>query len=263
MERYVLRTMRLGAVLVFTLTLIGCQKKSLMSLPSPSSVEAYETSAYPAVVKVILPGGKGLCSGTFISPRAVLTAAHCTLSTGSYMVVASFGSFITSSRLNYGAGVVDDPNDISLLMFDRDVADPDQGQVATLGDSVNAGEILRLVGFGCKDLETRRGTGVKRTGTNMVYEVNDYIELLTPRTRSESSRRIIGSDNRAGACFGDSGGPAAEAREDGTFIVKGVAHTGGELEDDYISDYVNISRGDNRAFLANANRDYNLGIHGL
>jgi len=260
--RYVLRTSRFGAFILFSISLVACQQKSLLDLPSPSSVAAQETGAYPAVVKVILPGGRGLCSGTFISPRAVLTAAHCTLAAGTYTISGAFGTFTTSGRLNYGAGVVDDPNDISILYFDRDVADRAEGQVADLGSDVRAGEIVRLIGYGCNSLETRRGSGVKRTGTNMVYEVNDYIELLTPRSNG-GLRGIIGADNRAGACFGDSGGPAAETRDDGTLVVKGVAHTGGESEDAYVSDYVNLTRSDNRNFISQANRDHDLGIAGL
>lgn len=263
MNRHVWRTMRFGAMTIFSILTIGCQKKSLLDLPAPSSDEVSETSEYPAVVKVILPGGRGLCSGTFVSARAVLTAAHCLPASGSYTIVSSFGTFTTNKMAKYGPGVVDDPNDIGLLYFDRDVASEALGQVASIGSRVSSGETLRLVGFGCKDVVTRRGSGVKRSGTNVVYELNEYIEFLTPRSTVGSYRGIIGASNRAGACFGDSGGPAAETREDGSFIVKGVAHTGGEDDDNYVSDYVDMSRGDNRGFIAQVNRDNNLGIAGF
>lgn len=258
--KYVLRTARFGAFLFITLSLIACQKRSLLDLPSPSGSAAYVTSEFPAVVKVVLPGGRGLCTGTFISPRAVLTAAHCTPANGTYTVSTAWGNFMTSQKVVMGPGVVEDPNDIAILFFSTDIADPAQGQVAAIGGSVSPGQVLRLIGYGCNSYETRRGAGLKRTGTNMVYDVNDYIEFLTPRNDSGSFRGIIGSDNRAGACFGDSGGPAATTRDDGTLEVVGVAHTGGESENDYVSDYVSLGRGDNRSFISNANRTYNLGI---
>ena len=183
---YVLRTARFCAFGICTLSLIACQQKNLLDLPSPSSEAAYITSDYPAVVKVVLPGGRGLCTGTFISPRAVLTAAHCTPSSGTYTVYSSFGTFFTSQKVVMGPGVVDDPNDIAILMFSSDVADPDQGQVAVLGGSVSPGQVLRLVGFGCNEYASRGGAGAKRTGTNMVYDVHDYIEFLTPRNTGGS-----------------------------------------------------------------------------
>ena len=36
------------------------------------------TTGYPAVVEVIAPDGQTLCTGTFISRSAILTASHCT-----------------------------------------------------------------------------------------------------------------------------------------------------------------------------------------
>jgi Trypsin len=261
MNWYVLRNTTFLAISFLTL---GCQQKNLLDLPSPSSEAVYETQEYPAVVRVILPGGRGLCTGTFVSPRAVLTAAHCTQAAGNYTVTSAFGTFTTSTRVNYGPGEVEDPHDISFLIFSQDVADRSLNQVADLAGSVGAGETLRLIGYGCSSMESRRGSGVKRTGTNMVYDVTDYIQFLTPRSTARAFRGIIGASNRAGACFGDSGGPAVEARgEDETLVVKGVAHTGGTMEDDYLSEHVNITRGDNRAWISGVNNDYNLGIRGL
>ncbi|MEZ4751954.1 MAG: hypothetical protein R3B54_15385 [Bdellovibrionota bacterium] len=38
------------------------------------------------------------------------------------------------------------------------------------------------MGYGCNSLETRLGAGIKRTGTNQVYRVTDYIEIVTLST---------------------------------------------------------------------------------
>lgn len=263
--KYVGAWTRFCVLIIFSLALISCQKKSSYSsedLPTPSDSLSTTTSDYSPVVMVVLPGSSGICSGTFISKRAVLTAAHCLKKDGRYSITTSFGNFSTYTHPRYGAGVVDDPNDIGLLIFSTDVAK--DSQVYKLGDTVSSGDNLRLVGYGCNNLSTKSGSGIKRTGTNTVANLTDYIEFLTPVDYAASSTRgILGPDNRTASCFGDSGGPALKQVGD-TYVVVGVTHAGGYVGDDILSEYVNVaSRSDNRDFLAQANTAYNLGIEGL
>jgi hypothetical protein len=250
--------------------LIGCAKQlGENSLPVPVGEISVVSSGYPAVAMVVLPGGQGMCTGTFVSARAVLTATHCAEKDGTYVVHTSFGDFTTTTHLTFGTGQVDDPNDIALLIFENDVADRSQGQVYDLGKSVQAGDVLRLVGFGCDDINSRSGAGVKRTGTNEVAEVNDYVDFLTPESSAnasgtQASQRILGPGNRAASCFGDSGGPALAITGNNNFVVVAVTHAGGTDGQDIISEYVNVAtRSDNRDALRQANSEYNLGIVGL
>jgi hypothetical protein len=260
--RYVGTFARLAALLVVSLSLISCQKALDLEsgLPQASKYNVSETTQFPGVVLVSAPNG-GLCTGTIISPKAVLTAAHCTLRTGRYSVYGSFGSSVSTYRkVSYGPGEIDDPQDIAILIFPEGTF---QSQyVMKIADSIHSGETATLVGYGCNNIDTQRGAGVKRAGTNQVASVNNYVEFFTPVT-SSNSRGIIGPDNRAGSCPGDSGGPALK-QVNGVYQVAAVTHAGGVLGSTIISQYVDISnRSDNRGFIAEVNRNENLGIEGF
>jgi hypothetical protein len=259
MFQYVGGLVRLAALVIISLSLVACGKKATnFSLPTPSNSLIEMTTDFPGVGMVVLPDGAGICTGSFVSDRAVLTAAHCLLKSGRYSFVTSAGTFYTSSKLVMGSGAIDDSNDIGILIFDPGTASTEQ--IYNFGNQVANGDTIRLVGLGCNDLDTRRGAGVKRTGTNAVAFVDDYINFLTPRNYS---RGILGPSNRAGSCFGDSGGPAF-AEVDGELKIVGVTHAGGVMGQDLISEYINVAnRSDNRNWLRDRNNQYNLGMQGL
>jgi len=263
MYRHIRHFIFLLFIVLITSALISCQKnKETLALPFPSDFFAEVTTDYPYVVMVVGPGGRGLCSGIFISERAVLTASHCVQESGQYTVIASFGIFASNDVVTFGPGVLNDPNDIGLIIFPITVAFRDQGQVAEVGDTVFEGDVIRVVGFGCNDFINGGGAGVKRTGTNVVYLIRQYIELRTPLTsgvRTVGTYGIMGPVNRAGACFGDSGSPMLRAENDVHRLV-GTSHSGGHNGTEVASDYIDLTRSDNRNFLVQVNQDRGLGI---
>jgi len=261
--RYVGTFARLTAFLLVSLSLISCQKALDLEtgLPQASKYNVAETTQFPGVVMVATPNG-GLCTGTIISPKAVLTAAHCALKSGRYSVYGSFGSTVsTYQKVTYGPGEIEDPRDIAILIFP---AGTFQSQyVMKIADSIRSGDVATLVGYGCNNIDTQRGAGLKRAGTNQVADLNSYVEFYTPVTSSNSTRGIIGPDNRAGSCPGDSGGPALK-QVNGEYQVAAVTHAGGVLGSTIISQYIDVSnRSDNRGFIAEVNRNESLGIEGF
>ena len=220
-----------------------------------------ETNAFPSVVRVLGANQSVLCTGTVISTRAVLTAAHCTLEEGTYTVTTSAGDFSTSDRIVFGKGDVHDPNDIAILYFSSDIV-KSEDEVISIGNQVAVGDQLTMVGYGCNDFDTRSGTGTKRSGTNEVTSDLTFLEFYTPPVQP-SSRSILGSADAAGSCFGDSGGPVLKADAQGKSVLVGVAHAAVADKKGQTSYSVDMTRKDNRDFIAKANQDHHLNIPGF
>lgn len=247
------------------LSLIACGRQyENASIPGASGRYSSVTSDYPGVVLVLAPLGRGMCSGNIVSEYAVLTAAHCLLTPGEYTVRTSTGEFTTSTVRRFGPGVVDDPRDIGLLIFEEAITSGSGNDVYGFGSQASEGSSVTLVGYGCNSREARSGAGTKRVGTNTIAEVSsEYISLLTPVSSSSSGRGLIGDYNQTGTCFGDSGSGLLQ-RQDGRDVIIGVTHAGGTYGRYYVSEFTNVATFDeNREWLSSMNSTYGLGIQGL
>ena len=196
---YVLRKVHACVLSTSLLVLVGCQG-NVANLPMASANAVEDTSGFDAVVEIITPGGSSLCSGTMVSSMAVLTAAHCAQLAGEYTVLTHFGTFTTQNVQTFSGqpltDAVDDPNDVAMLWFDSPIADASQGQVYNIGSSVDVGETLTLVGYGCDNFDTHGGTGIERYGTNVVYSMDDYINFMTPVNSNVYGQDVAVRKNR-------------------------------------------------------------------
>lgn len=164
----------------------------------------------PSVVAIFAhaPGATSgsLCTGTVISPTAVLTAAHCvapsTVGTGQVFEVITGTTLSLSNALKVASTTYDKAFNPNKLTAGHDIGIVKLASPTTLKpipfnktalSSSIVGKSVRLVGYG-SNTHSNTGAGTKRTVTTTVSALNSLLIK-------------IGSSSKQ-TCHGDSGGPA-------------------------------------------------------
>ncbi len=195
-------------------------------------------TAHPEVGALLAPqaysdGTWAACSGTLISSRVFLTAAHCDL--GESRLAVTFDSSYDSAtgKTYWGTWHADpsfnqaqgDPHDIAVVVLDRAVKGiaparlPKAGSLADLSGS----QQFTPVGYGAQSVTSGPG-GKTFHYADVRYRAVGTLNSVTPSWLRISMNPATGN---GGTCYGDSGGPnflGAGSTE--TNIVAGTTITG-------------------------------------
>lgn len=221
-------------------------------LPKPTREGVEETKQFPPVVYVQADIG-GPCTGTFISPQVILSAAHCFPDgTGVISIrndqVEGTGQLLARMSVPFD-GI--NPYDIALVFFNTRLRR--ELPFYSLATKVNEGDTVRLVGYG--NLQSQFDNK-KRTGTNQIFRLDQFIQLKFAQPSSD----VRGARNRVGGTRGDSGGPGLFF--DGVrYLVAGVVQS--RDNNSPLTYLVNVTHPTIRAYLESVNRRFSLTIPGL
>lgn len=171
------------------------------------------------------PGVKDvLCTGTLVSPRVFLTAAHCTdyllRTKGIADVWVTFDTNGAVGPYRHGTmhqdaaypGPASDTHDIAVVVLDEDVAGiapallPATGLLDRLKDSGELGQSapFTAVGYGDRERVKAKG-GVTFPFDGYRWVATSYFNALNRSWLRLTQNASVGA---GGTCFGDSGGPS-------------------------------------------------------
>ncbi len=167
-------------------------------------------------VGTVVEDGQGMCTGTLIGQKTVLTAAHCITAAASHYSVDFGGNSFSAAKVvvhpnwNQNADQYEGKNDLALILLKLS---PGIAPSQIASTAPFAGESITLVGYGVTG-ENATNFGVKRQATNTIDSTVATKFYFHPTKK-------VGT-----TCYGDSGGPAF-ATVGGVEVQVGIT-SGGE-----------------------------------
>lgn len=198
---------------------------------------APDGNTHPEVGALLAPqaysdGTWETCTGTLISPKVFLTAAHC--DQGVSRVAVTFDSSYNSATgtTHWGTWSADpfynksqsDPQDIAVVVFDDPVTGIAPARLPAAGslDGLKGGTEFTSVGYGAQSVTVDHGQVFHYADVR--YVASGGLNAVTKSWLRISMNPAHGD---GGTCFGDSGGPNfLGAGSNETNIVAGTTITG-------------------------------------
>jgi hypothetical protein len=171
-----------------------------------STIIGGEPSTDRRATALVHIGQHGYCSGTVVSPRTILTAAHCLGPEMSVTIGAQ--TFQVADTLRHPDYRSAPYNDLALLFFEQDLPGP---YVSKVYDSAKATDCEGLLAQGWGQSETPQ-VDLNETRYRVVKE-----NRKTLYTKGEE----VGSH----ICYGDSGSALYAIMSDGELMIAGVCST--------------------------------------
>jgi len=191
-----------------------------LALAAPAGAITYGTpdgNGHPEVGALLAPqaysdGTWAACSGTLISPRVFLTAAHCDPGVSRVAVTFDASYDPTTGTEYWGTWYADpnytqaqnDPHDIAVVVLDHPVTGITPAQLPEAGslDDLRMGTRFTSVGYGAQSVTIDHGPSFQ-------YADVRYVATGGLLTVNPSWLRISMNPARGdgGTCYGDSGGP--------------------------------------------------------
>jgi hypothetical protein len=198
---------------------VDCRRAAIVGGSERAEYIALASSQENAIVRLTIVDdtgaleGEGSCTAVVVAPRTALTALHCIPSEASTLSL-HFRSQRGGTSVVSVAAELHSSLDLAVLTWEGKDEDDPLAAIRPISVDLSypsdEGDLVQIAGYGV----TEHGElGVLRFATERIVEFS-----------ADSFR--VSADHRAGACYGDSGGPALSRASDGSVRVVGILSFG-------------------------------------